>query len=575
MALSSHFKSIKRLDSETKVTLCGQRGSDASRGWMRALRRHYDIVTRRHTNHDIGYHVFSCGHPCTLQTMKRTVGMALWVLSGAVCAQDLHSLHERMKELPAQFEFEPGRMESAGRRILGQRDAVPCDSLLIGEYLVLQAAVARRVPCKDVDTVSCGEAPPLLVYMRSANAHLSGRYEEAVAGFQRVARTTHAPKLGVQALHAAGVVYSDLGAYDESFACLAQAYEMFPEECDHPLILLNLAAAAGMANKWQDALGWTELAEQALADELRAGGPAPNVRPEWNILILSSKLQAYMQLGRAEEAGQVFDQMAFTDIEGIRTAGVLGVVTAYVLQRDALVDFVSHLPELQAIADADTAAAVAELGVYASLYEPWRSQVWGELPLEAVWKEVRQLPLVLGSIGKVGEGWAPGTSGDQRGHILSTWPFLVRTVRWGAAVLFLVAVGGIAQAGGMWRARRRAQRWSAEREVELVQSLRKRLAGLDGRRAGAEVRWLLVEVVRRRGLARLMRLGEGMRNLTRREEEFVIHLAAGLRTKEFARIHRLSSGHVYNLSSSVRRKLQVPESVELSDFIMAKQRKGE
>ena len=66
-----------------------------------------------------------------------------------------------------------------------------------------------------------------------------------------------------------------------------------------------------------------------------------------------------------------------------------------------------------------------------------------------------------------------------------------------------------------------------------------------------------------------------MRNLTRREEEFVIHLAAGLRTKEFARIHRLSSGHVYNLSSSVRRKLQVPESVELSDFIMAKQRKGE
>jgi DNA-binding CsgD family transcriptional regulator len=142
-------------------------------------------------------------------------------------------------------------------------------------------------------------------------------------------------------------------------------------------------------------------------------------------------------------------------------------------------------------------------------------------------------------------------------------------------VLFLFAVAGIAQAGGMWRARRRAQRWSAEREAELVQSLRKRLAGLDGWRAGAEVRWLLVEVVRRRGLARLMRLGEGMRNLTRREEEFVIHLAAGLRTKEFARIHRLSSGHVYNLSSSVRRKLHVPEAVELSDFIMATQRKGE
>ena len=83
---------------------------------------------------------------------------------------------------------------------------------------------------------------------------------------------------------------------------------------------------------------------------------------------------------------------------------------------------------------------------------------------------------------------------------------------------------------------------------------------------------MLVAALRRRGLARLQGLGDGIRNLTRREEEFVMHLAAGLRTKEFARIHRLSASYVYNLSSSVRRKLQVPDSVELADFILSNER---
>jgi len=407
--------------------------------------------------------------------------------------------------------------------------------------------------------------------MRAANAHLSGRHEDAIAGFQQVARTTDIPKLGVQALHAAGVVYSDLGAYDRSFACLEQAHELFPEECGHPLILLNLAAAAGMAKRWQDALKWTDLADQALAEALAEGGPGPNVRPEWKLLILGSKLQAYMQLGATAQADEVFKQMSFRAVEGMRTAGVLGVVTAYAVQRDAGVEFMAHLPELQQLANADSAATVAELGGYATLFEPWRSQVWGDLPFEQVWAQVRQMPQVLSSSGTVGVGREEGSLAG-RGAGFFLLPFAVRAVQGAAGLLFFIALCGTFQASCLWRARRKARKWSPEREGELVQVLRKQIANKQGLWWRMEARWLLVEVLRRRGFARLLRLGDGVRNLTRREEEFVMHLAAGLRTKEFARIHRLSAGHAYNLSSSVRRKLQVPDSVELADFILSNER---
>jgi len=76
------------------------------------------------------------------------VGLAISV--GTLTAQT-DDLQERMKGLPERFQYDPGKMESAGRAILQRSDAVDCDSLMIGEYLVLQAAVARR---------TCGQQMP-------------------------------------------------------------------------------------------------------------------------------------------------------------------------------------------------------------------------------------------------------------------------------------------------------------------------------------------------------------------------------------------------------------------------------
>ena len=505
--------------------------------------------------------------------MKRATWMAFAVSWGMLCAQP-SALEQQMKGLPEFFRYDPGKMESEGRKILLQRGTVSCDSLLIGEFLVLQAAVARRVAYCDLDTVVCGVAPPLLVYMRAAQSHLCGRYEEAVRGFKRAAEQSDSRKFAVAALQAAGVVHSDAGNLEEALQCLVEAYERYPEECDQPWALLNLAGAATMVGRWEDVLKWADLAEASLKREL-AGSKAQEADPQWQALIQASRLLAYMKLGRSAEAEEVFLHMPLQDLKVVGAVGVLSNYTLYALKQDAFAQFVGHLPELQEIARMDSSATARQMGAYATLFEPWRTQVWGGLPLEEVWTQVRSIPASLGGAADLFAEQEPNSEG---GGPKWTEVFLGASTdwwKWAASVLFLVGVGGIIQAGGMWRARRRAQRWSAEREAELVQSLRKRLAGLNGRRAGAEVRWLLVEVVRRRGLARLLSLGEGMRNLTRREQEFIIHLAAGLRTKEFARIHRLSASYVYNLSHSIRRKLHVPEAVELPDWIAAHQRKGE
>ena len=306
-----------------------------------------------------------------------------------------------------------------------------------------------------------------------------------------------------------------------------------------------------------------------------AGSKASEVDPQWQALIQGSRLLAFMKLGRTAEADAVFLHMPLRDLKVVGAVGVLSNYTSYALQQDAFAHFVGHLPELQAIALLDSSATVRQMGAYATLFEPWRSDVWGELPLEDVWAQVRAMPANLGDQARIGAEREPkGVEGAASGTV-----FLPGTAadRWkiAAAGLFLLAVGGMVQAWQLWRARRRAQGWSTEREAELMASLRSRIAGLRGAQSQAGARWLLMEVLRRRGLSRLLSLGEGMRNLTRREQEFIIHLAAGLRTKEFARIHRLSASYVYNLSHSIRRKLHVPEAVELPEWIAAHQRKGE
>jgi DNA-binding CsgD family transcriptional regulator len=59
----------------------------------------------------------------------------------------------------------------------------------------------------------------------------------------------------------------------------------------------------------------------------------------------------------------------------------------------------------------------------------------------------------------------------------------------------------------------------------------------------------------------------GFGALNARERAFLEHVALGQRSKDFARLHGLSAGYVYNLSSSVRAKLHVPENQDLAQWL--------
>ncbi len=492
------------------------------------------------------------------------VGMV--VIGGGKTLEAQVALRDKIARAPEECSFEPSKMELRGRRLLSTASA-PCDSLMMGEYLVLQAAVVRRKPWVEWDTVDCAGAPGLLVYARAANHHLLGQLEDAETLFLRCARMAESPRLSFYALQAAGTVSRERGDHAQAMAHLLAAYEGFPELGSHPLALLNLSAVAAMLEEWEDVLSWTHLAEQELDQRLEQDPHSPAVQPDWRALILANRLLACMRLGAVDEANHVFQRMPLHDLNVLEKWDVLGVVTGYLLSRNDGVAFEAHLQDLQSMADADSSATVQRLGVHATLYEPWRTAVWGDRPFHEVWEAVRALPAALGDRSGLDVDWAGGRTGNlgagglaPAGLQLHFWRVLV-------GVLGFLNIWALWLWLPRWWGRRQLQRqgtlvnWAEmARTGSWSESLR-----FPGKQMW--LRWSIIDLMRQREGGRLLTRFPGWESMSERERAFLQFLANGNRSKEFARQHQLSAGYVYNMSSSIRRKMEVPEGMELSDWV--------
>ena len=494
-------------------------------------------------------------------------GLSWGILAGVVGQVELS---DRMARAPAECMFEPGKMELRGRRLLAQA-ASPCDSLLLGEYLVVQSAVVRRKPWLEWKPIECGEPPALLLYARAAQAHLAGDLASAEAGFLLSAARAEKPKIASYALQAAGAVCRERGDYEAAMKHLLSAYHRFPEEANHPLALLNLSAVSAMLERWQDVLSWTTLAERSLDELLSDPNSSPGLEPGWRALILSNRLLACMRLGAVAEAEAVFQRIPFHQLDVMEKADVLGVALGYLMSRNDRDVFESHREDFQALAWADSLATVKRLGMHASLFSPWREQVWGDRPWEEVWEALRSEPVALGEQSLVEVPWDERQDEEE----LLRWPSGQGWIQW----IWVLLVGVLLFLNLWWMT------W-------VFASIRTRRrffgSGLDSRLAAHRVappqgwkgwlpweqmrlRWAVLARIRMNPMISFPSSLSGWSELTEREQAFLTFLASGSRAKEFARNHQLSAGYVYNMGSSIRRKLQVPESVELSDWIRNQQ----
>jgi DNA-binding CsgD family transcriptional regulator len=335
---------------------------------------------------------------------------------------------------------------------------------------------------------------------------------------------------------------------------------------------MNLSAACLLSGDYTNAVKWTYLAEDAM-EQLETSADKSLVEPHWGMSILVNRLNAQMHLGMEEAARETAERLDFHVELLLRYADLLEVVVAYAVSRDDLSFFQAHMPELSKLAQIDSAETVRRLRGHATLFSPWREAVWGKMPVDSVWNAVRGIPNRLGTqlLGSIEQVRMEATHEPVPKPSGANFP-VSAAATFAVLSVLLVLGAGIRTLpeivlGWRWNV---LEKMPDEQLIEVVAHAQ--LASGSGIQEKL-AKYAVVEVMRRRYQEESLHTVPGFSTLTDREREFVHHLVQGKRAKEFAQGKSLSTGYIYNLSSHIRQKLQVPENQEIATWI-SRQRQG-
>ena len=473
-------------------------------------------------------------------------------------------LEYQIQAAPAACAYDPFEMNKRGNQLLRWGKASGnCDSIMLAEYLLLQAAVVNQQPREDLLELSCPSPPGLLLYVHGANAHQLDQYERAAQSFLSASEISHSSKGQFNSLMAAGCVFRDWGKYERAYAIWKKAYENYPDQVDSFFSIFNLSSAAIHAAAFEDALKWCDLAEKTLNESQDQDVGGQN-RDKLRLQVENNRLVAWILLKDQEEAAATFHRIKSKINKSTISAEITGNLVGYLLWRDDFPQFDAMSTTLNEFAISDSSATTDLMGASVTLFEPWRSSVWGEKLPEEVWEELRKLPSVLQLNQTVIPSKTASTVAWQAGLNGVTSPHL-----W----MVLTALLGLSV--GMYILRHQAQFRSVAVSMATQSASRTELMEwvASGQRVSAQTtavlraQWSALRLLQRHlEPSKLSRL-TGFGTLNARERAFLEHVALGQRSKDFARLHGLSAGYVYNLSSSVRAKLNVPENQDLAQWL--------
>lgn len=437
-----------------------------------------------------------------------------------------------------------------------------CDSLNLARAVLATVINVNggETPLEDswASNAACDTAGYVTWYSLGVHHYLNKRLVEARAAFEQ--SLVYSPKTSrqVSTWHAIGSLSNQLGELETAYHAFKMAFELEPES-NHPLRLNNLATINLSLRDYHTALDWLKLAEEAWIQ--RDEDLSSKLPEDFGEVILRNRLLCATALGLWEEAEAIFHRLTPGEFNGQDPIAGATIVLNYLLRTDRLQVFLNMQGPLGRAFATDSTRAAYNLGVAATLFEPWRPE--GK-PVEAAWNEVQQAP-----------GWAwkspwpdleMGESAAGEAAIDGDLGVDPNPRPWApisyATVLFLVGIGGLRArhylAQTQLRKRQAAREAALQTELLEIQSVAEMLKGQPRAFNADLLPWQVVDSGMGSDAPSMTDLREKLgedSELTSRELELLYWSLRGADTEGLAEKLACKKSHIYNLRTSLRTKL--------------------
>mgnify|MGYP001010927481 CR=1 FL=1 len=355
----------------------------------------------------------------------------------------------------------------------------------------------------------------------------------------------------LEALNARGGLHALLGDYEAAAADFTELLEL-GDDATPISAFVNLSGIHLVMENWDEAIRWTNKGleqVQKTREEMASSSAEFAQLAEVEHALLSNQLAAATQKGDEAIAHSTWDKMDLVDLEQANASNLKSILE-FALTDD-------------------------RFQIYEFLKEEGRRR-WAELP-ENQWKELGVSNLLLNP------QWdhyfvadsapiSPADSLLRRWHVVRAMYFLsggaawqesgndswfeVRKVGWG----FLVAAISLLLFTGRWWWRQRRVHLELKRPRHTFEDF---IAGFTALGHGMNFEVLLEEL---NGFLERRRSSIHWSELNAGETEVLLAIMAGKGSKDIAQMTNRSPASVYNMRSNIRRKLNIPDGVELETW---------
>ncbi len=333
-------------------------------------------------------------HALFLTRMKWVISHVGLMLMVAGCllnrARASDPLWEVMNTELNRCEFNPVNFQLRGEQL--HRVGVElgnCDSLLVGEFLMRQAAATMGHAFDESYRVdSCVvKGSPLLFVLGFAHYN-NDELEEAEHWWRLAAEAAeHESPVQLKAmLQALGVALLDQRKYQEALYVFEQAHSAQPENIN-PTEMNNLAYVSYVVGQCSDAVSWTELALEKIELLMSTTPEQGTVFINERNAILLTQLLAFMRMGDLEQAAGVVQAIRLPGPFDQRELAAAWSLSLYAQWADRKDWFRVVRPHLMALLEGASPDEIGmTLGANAALFEAnW----------EEDWDRLRAIPVVF------------------------------------------------------------------------------------------------------------------------------------------------------------------------------------
>ena len=474
--------------------------------------------------------------------------------------QDLELSAEVEVLIDAMTSDDAEELEVAGARMMKNGEETGrCAPYAAGVYTLSRVALSQgdfeRTRSLLQDRTDCLRGLPRLEFQRAVLAFSEGRYAEAREIWRAVASDLTNEEQAVKAIENMGACWQREEQLDSAQWYYEKALSLQGEQINL-MTVNNIVSILNDKSRYDEVRSFFEV---GMSIEITDSTALDMLY--WNLLV-SEVMQ-----GNEEASLEVMREREEKGFVGVPDYAI-DAYWQYLLLQDDYDAFIAHRAEFSAGQLAEMLKTAPTF--LSDLFDDGRRSEVGRLPLSVKWVIARR-GLELAQLIESADAESRPVSMLQ----VKLEQKLAQEQRWNN-VLMGSLVGGVLLVGGAWvfsilaRGKRRG---AAERmefsnaDHKSVQAIRQALVNQTGGEEAllhlAELRELL-EARQSNSLSRIM----GEVDLTPTELKLLQLIGKSYNAQECAKMLNCTKSHVYNLRSSVRKKLDLSESISLKSWVV-------